>query len=298
MGTNSAWVYAGSLIYFFVFVGTVVVIGRWARGRKKLRDPVEFKLLRGPGESLRRRMAKFDEDLFQYAVAAAVSPVFVALAFFWCLATVAPKAPVIPSVSITGLVLLISGVFSGRWLWSKFTHYRDDRLGYFGERTVAESLAPLLREGYHVFHDVPASSGGRVFNLDHVVGGPTGLLLIETKTRRKGRARPGFKDHVVTYDGRQLIWPWGEDRHGLDQAESEARWLSDWINKLTGLSLSARPILVLPGWWINESPGPLRVVNAKGLCAAIRGRRERVLTDPQIDQIARLLDERCRDVVD
>ncbi len=298
MTISSPWLLLGFAVYFFAFLLVVATIGRWARVRAKVRDPVEFKLLRSPGESLRRRMAKFDEDLFQYAIGAALVPLMIASAFLWCLAKFAPKTSLVLGLSVTAGVLVLTAVISGRWLWSKFNRYRDDRLGYIGERTVSESLTPLLREGYHVFHDVPASTGERVFNLDHVVVGPAGLFLIKTKTRRKGRARPGFKDYAVTYDGRQLIWPWAEDRHGLEQAESEARWLSEWINKLTGFDTSARPILALPGWWVNESPGPVRVVNAKGLCAAIRGRRERLLTDTQIDQIARLLDERCRDVVD
>lgn len=298
MTIPSPWFLLGLSIYVLLFTVAVISIGRWARGRTKVRDPVEFKLLRSPGESLRRRMAKFDENLLELLMSAALAPLIIAVAFFWVLAQIAPTTPLVPALSLMGAILVFSCVISGRWLWSKFIRYRNDQLGLLGERTVAEALSPLLREGYHIFHDVPASAATRVFNLDHVVVGPTGLFLVETKTRRKGRARPGFKDHVVTYDGRQLIWPWAEDHYGLEQAESEARWLSEWINKLTGFDLTPRPILALPGWWVKESPGPVRVVNAKGLCAAICGYRERVLTDAQIDQIARLLDERCRDVVD
>ena len=150
-----------------------------------------------------------------------------------------------------------------------------------------------------MFHDVPAQGAKKPFNLDHVVVGPTGVWLIETKTRRKGRTRPGFKDHEVVFDGTQLVWPWGEDRHGLEQARNESRWLKDWIQTRTGLALDVRAALALPGWMVKERRlGDVRVLNPINLPKAIEGRRERVLSDEQIDQIARQLDLVCRDVED
>jgi len=100
---------------------------------------------------------------------------------------------------------------------------------------TAEKLRPLELQGYHVYHDVPAESGKRGFNLDHVVVGPTGVTLVETKTRRKGNARQGYKDHEVIFDGTRLDWPWGADRHGIQQAVAEADWLAKWIRNCTGL---------------------------------------------------------------
>ena len=53
--------------------------------------------------------------------------------------------------------------------------------GYFkgarGEETVAALLA-ALPSGYHVFHDVACGESG---GIDHVVAGPKGLFVIETK---------------------------------------------------------------------------------------------------------------------
>jgi hypothetical protein len=50
---------------------------------------------------------------------------------------------------------------------------RPLRLGFKGERAVGEELNQLLRQGFHVFHDLPFDS----FNIDHVIVGPTALLL-------------------------------------------------------------------------------------------------------------------------
>jgi hypothetical protein len=60
------------------------------------------------------------------------------------------------------------------------------RHGAEGERRTARLLAPLERHGYQVFHDlaVPRSPA----NVDHVVVGPTGVYVIDSK-RYRGRLR-------------------------------------------------------------------------------------------------------------
>ncbi|WP_438482661.1 hypothetical protein [Oleiharenicola lentus] len=119
------------------------------------------------------------------------------------------------------------------------------------------------------------------------------------KTRRKGRARPGFEAHKVTYDGRQLVWPWTEDSFGLQQAESRAGWLSEWVTKMTGITVPAKPLLVLPGWYVvPKGVGMVSVLNHKQLHGAITRTPGNVLNPSQIDLIARQLDNLCRDVED
>jgi hypothetical protein len=150
-----------------------------------------------------------------------------------------------------------------------------------------------------VFHDIPAEAGGHKFNIDHVAVGTAGVFAIETKTRRKGRVPPGFEEHKVAYDGRQLIWPWGEDDFGLRNAEDRARWLTDWLNKMTGLGITAKPVLVLPGWYVvAKGIGTVTVLNQKQLAGAILRAQPGVLTGEQVDLIARQLDAVCRDVTD
>lgn len=298
---TTIWVNIGMVIYLLIFMFSVFAIGVWQRRRRREREPVEFKLLRGPGESLRRKLATLDEDLIFHVLGGATLPVLVVYPAMWLLTKWQPDSWTGFYFALTAIVVIfgLSAFLGGRWLWSRLKERRNYLLGYLGERTVGEAVMPLWREGYRIFHDFPAQAGKRKFNLDHVVVGPTGVFVIETKTRRKGRTRPGFKDHEVTYDGRQLVWPWAEDRHGLDQAEAEARWLSEWLLKRTGLELVARPLLALPGWYVKATArGPVNVVNAKGLCSAIKGRGVMLLNEAQIDIIARQLDDQCRDVED
>jgi hypothetical protein len=297
--TREQWIFYAVGAYLLLFMGVTVGIFVWIVKRSAGRAPVAFKLLRGPGETLRRRIAKFDEDFVMRMGGAALIPLGVGLAVFAVLAILRPRITLVVGLGITIMAFAGTLIPALRWALRDLNRYRNDRLGYLGEREVAEHLMPLLARGYQVFHDVPAEGAKTGFNLDHVAVGPSGVALIETKTRRKGRARPGMKDHVVIYDGRQLIWPWGEDRHGLEQAVNEADWLRKFILQRTGIETTVKPILAIPGWWVEtKARGDAVVLNAKNVASAVEGNGPRVLSDQQIDLIARQLDERCRDVVD
>ena len=53
------------------------------------------------------------------------------------------------------------------------------RHGAEGERRTARLLAPLERRGYQVFHDLAVP--GSAANVDHVVVGPSGVYVIDSK---------------------------------------------------------------------------------------------------------------------
>lgn len=297
MISTSNWQLYGLAAYFLLFTTAVFGIGVWLTKRRREKPPLEFKLLRGPGESLRQRINRFNEDLLFHLYWAAVAPLGAALAVFFLLVWLTPKMRLDLALAITAAAAFPVLLISGRWAVKNVLRFRDDRLGYLGERVVGEWLQPLTSAGYRVFHDVPAEAGGKKFNVDHVVVGPGGVFAIETKTRRKGRTRPGFEAHKVAYDGRQLIWPWGEDDFGVRKAEVRARWLSEWLNKMTGLRIAAKPVLALPGWYVvPKGIGPVLVVNHKQLEGAILRAEQDVLSNKDIDLVARQLDELCRDV--
>ena len=299
--TRDDWWLIAFVIYGIIS-GLVPAI-LWARKVKRRggRAPVAFKLLRGPGETIRRRMAKSDENIAQDFLVLGLGPPCAALSAMLMIVKLLPSTvPVFwGGIGLGLIVLVVTTWLAGRKITNDLTRYRNDRLGYLGEREVAEHLRPLLARGYQVFHDVPAEGAKADFNLDHVAVGPAGVAVIEVKTRRKGRARPGMKDHVVGFDGNQLSWPWGEDRHGLDQALNEADWLQKFIFQRTGIDTPVKPILALPGWFVEaKARGVVTVVNSKNVAMAVEGYGKVVLSAKEIDLIARQLDERCRDVED
>ncbi len=239
------------LVGWLVFLTVVVAIFRFGIHRRKEHPPVEFQLLREPGEGLRIRIAKMGEDLpFQLLLSGFIPLIAlwaVLAAFIWLNVT-NPWLFLGPAA----LTLIGAAAISGRYFLRKFTERRHCQLGYFGEREVGEKLAQLIARGFHVFHDVPAEAGGRKFNIDHVAIGQTGAFVIETKTRRKRKTglKEGRKAHEVIFDGGKLLWPTGDDRGALAQAERNAKWVAEWLQKMLGREISVLPMLALPGWWV------------------------------------------------
>ncbi len=299
--SRDSWIFLSLAAYVLLFAFAVGGTFIWRVKRHGSRAPVAFKLLRGPGETLRRRMAKFDDDLLLELFLGAIAPLLAGLGIAIALGKVLPAVAPWPLVALTvGVVLFLVGTaWAARRTFSRFRRYRDDKLGYLGEREVAEHLPPLLARGYRVFHDVPAEGANGEFNLDHVTVGPAGVAVIEVKTRRKGKARPGYAEHVVTFDGQQLHWPWGEKTRSIEQAVRQAEWLQQFIRGRTGIDTPVRAVLALPGWYVEaKARGAVAVVNSKSVSLAVEGRGPRLLTAEQIDLIARQLDPLCRDVED
>jgi len=287
--------------YVLVFMAVVVGFYIYRAQRQGGRLPVTIKLLREPGETLRRRMMKFEDQFSTRMGAAALIPLLLAGFAFRLLVSTRPSTwqevgvvIAIPVVILTA-GLITASIYSFRYL----TRYRNDRLGYLGERVVAEHLQPLLAKGYSIFHDVPATGRTSNFNLDHVVVGPSGVSLVETKARRKYKNRNDKPSYTVYSDGQRLKWPWGSETADLEQTTSQAAWLHEFIRARTGLSVSVKSILAIPGWWVeSEKTGHVSVVNSKSLPATVVGSGKLTLTPVQADLISRQLDVLCRDVED
>jgi hypothetical protein len=291
-------IWAFVLIYVAVVIGMVAVLLCWRKYQRKDRRPFpeNLKLLRGPGETQHRLLVQLDENfLLQFFLALGV-PVSVGALLLWITMHLTGTAQVVGLV-VTMAGLLAALLLVARYLAGKVRESSNRYLGFFGERIVAEALEPLKAQGLRVFHDVPCGDVGAPFNIDHVVVGPNGVFAIETKTRRKGRARGGFAEHEIIFDGQVLAYPWGEDRHGLEQAQRQAKWLADWLTQLLGQRPPVNPILTFPGWMIiRRGAGPVNVLNPKEILPALLPRGAPVLDASQIDLIARQLDARCRDV--
>jgi hypothetical protein len=290
----SIWVF---ILFTVAYIGMVAWLWIWRVNRRRERPPVSEKLLRGPGEGLRRRLEKLDDHLLLGLGGCAIVPGLL----LWGGLIISDHMGATTGglvVFITAIVLFVLALAGcAWWLMRTITLRRDCHLGLYGEKAVAEALVPLLTEGYHVFHDVPCEYGNATFDIDHVVIGPSGIYCIETKTRRKGKAAQGRQEHEIVFDGEQLVYPWGEDTHGLAQTRRQAEWLTQWIYQLIGERLLITPVLVFPGWWVSTTTlRDLKVLNPKQLGATIHSDAPPVLTPKQVELIIRQLDARCRDV--
>ena len=103
------------------------------------------------------------------------------------------------------------------------------RHGAQGERRTARLLAPLERRGFQIFHDLAVPGSGA--NVDHVVVGPTGVFVIDSK-RYRGQLR---------YLGGQL-WHGGRT---LDRTLATLWWEATQVAETLGFGpdLHVYPVL-------------------------------------------------------
>lgn len=81
------------------------------------------------------------------------------------------------------------------WLWDFAPPWIEKyRLGTEGERATRKILEGLKGDGWHVVHDIPFRHG----NFDHVLVGPGGVVLVDSK-RRRGRLRVEGEALVARY---------------------------------------------------------------------------------------------------
>lgn len=208
---------------------------------RKNRSPLKDKPLRNPGQSL-------DKQRFDLALDKVLGPSFSALLLvilagmeWWAYSNPHPPNPLLYSFLALGAVAY--AIFQGVRARPKL---RALRQAEEGEKAVGQFLERLREQGYQVFHDVL----GDGFNVDHVIIGPAGLFTIETKTFSKP-ARGGAK---ITFDGETLLAAgFAPDRNPVIQAKAQANWLQHLLAESTGKTLPVRPVILFPGWYIEDS---------------------------------------------
>lgn len=293
MNTPLLW---GVLGFGLLLAAAGAALFHWQLRSRSHRPPVEFKLLRGPGELSLRTLRRLEANLPVLLLSGVSLPLALGLAFLLGSISLSGGSRVTTAV-LGSLVFLAACFLCGRHLLRQLNLRRDLELGYLGERAVAEELAPLLPLGYRMFHDVAIHGVDSHLDLDHVLVGPNGISVIEAETRRRERSKGSPHKHEVAFDGRQLIWPWGPDRETVARTEAEAVSFAKWLLQTTGYRVPTTAVLTLPGWWIDiTGHGAVTVVNHKQVLSAVTERTTALLTPEQIEKICRELDAHCRDV--
>jgi hypothetical protein len=143
------------------------------------------------------------------------------------------------------------------------------RLGISGEVAVAEALDELRSDGCITFHDVCQKG----FNIDHVVIGPGGVFVLETKTASK----PVGRNAKVVFDGEKLLVDgYVPDRDPIVQVKAAARRITEILERSTGQSVRTRPVVVYPGWYTvyRSKPTDCWVLNETAAVKWIRNERQ------------------------
>ena len=85
----------------------------------------------------------------------------------------------------------LMGAFSTLGLFFIMLPYRTYKSGLNGERKVVKNISDKLSHDYSIFNDVLLKDGKRSGNVDHIIVGPTGIFVMETKNN----------EGTVTFDG-------------------------------------------------------------------------------------------------
>jgi len=151
-----------------------------------------------------------------------------------------------------------------------------------GARTeeIAREQLGELPEGYWVFNDVLCGN----FNIDHIVVGPGGIFVIETKSHWGTVTTQG---DCLFLNGRP------PQKNFLNQVWSQTYYLWDFLKEHTSRAWSIEPILCFTKALVQVS-GPVkgvRVINIRYLRRYLLS-RYRVLSDEEIKHLAGLLQQR------
>lgn len=296
-----SFILGGFLILSGALVVSVIVNGLLRSEKERWKSPFSEKLIRPAGESLRIRIEEIRSDLTDEILLFSVGVFGPGLLVLMNRAPERPLAWVVVAFVSIGLV---SFAFSR---WSKLKNLREKlrrvRLGFDGERYVAEELNRLMERGYRVFHDFVVDwhpGEGRTSNIDHVLVGPEGVFAVETKTRSKpkGRFKPGetptvyVEKHSLRFEGEVAR----ED--AVEQAKRGARELETWLEASGQGKVRVRPLVVIPGWYVKDVNYQMGgVKSAKGVWKWVPelGLGPR-LSEREVQAIGNCLEMHCRNL--
>lgn len=137
---------------------------------------------------------------------------------------------------IAGCVLGIAGSLSDL----APEHLRRRQRGIAGERKTRKVLAELEREQWSVRHGVDVGRG----DIDHLVTGPTGVYILETKALLGTVSVERGVLVTRQTDDPDEVWRW----HGLSRRlNALGKEVSSWIRGDTGVRSWVQPVVVIWG---------------------------------------------------
>ena len=258
--------------------------------KKKLasfrKNPINMDLLRSPGESLREQIEDKKLDIDTYLTMIPVLPLLLYISYLQSSKSIFYSLV----LSCSGVICIVIATYKLKNLIKIKTKLS---LGYDAELSIGQELNTLMRDGYYVFHDIPAEN----YNIDHVVVSATGVFAVETKGRSKPIKKDGTSEFKVKYDGKQLNFPNWVETKPLEQAKRQANSLQKWLSNAVGEAVEVKPILAIPGWYIERTGNQgIIVINGKNPLSIFGKSNGSELNEKLISQVAYQLDQRCRTV--
>lgn len=290
---NAATAFLMAIIVLPIIIALTIVVILFQREKRGRRTPLTGDLLRGPGESLRNEIDKISEkidDALFTLFFLCLPPLVLMQAFIYF----TDKNVQLWHLVIVMLLYFLLIYWGTSRIYKLIMQRRNLYLGLDAEIAVGQELNHLMLRGCRVYHDFPAES----FNIDHIVIGPGGVVAVETKGRAKRDQGGGNADVKVIFNGEDLRFPhWGE-KNPVEQSRRQAEWLQKWLSSAVGQTVTVRPALALPGWFVERTKSSdVIVINGKNPVSLADPKFTRnTLSEEMIQRIAHQVEQRCRDV--
>ena len=244
-----------------------------AGGRRR---PEHFAQVRGsPGQV--PRAAGLVRVIWPFFLLAAVAGYLVRAAWPW---------PPMGATAIGAGFLTAAGALA--WSVTIGRHRLQSFLkGARGEEWVARTLS-FLPAPFRVYHGLPfqAARLGRTSDYDHVVVGPTGVFLVETKH---------WAGRISVRDGRVLYNNEEPDRPPLEQVKDAATALRRELREAVHPQLEVHPVLCFVDGHLPEGragTGGVMICTSHTLIDLLQEKPDQPLTKSVLDQTAYYLDRR------
>ena len=185
----------------------------------------------------------------------------------------------LPRAHLAGLV--VAALVGWRLRFRPSNQARSWQRGAQGERRTARLLRRLTRDGYICFHDLAVS--GSDANIDHLVIGPTGVFVIDSKQ---------WTGHVHQ-DADGLAW---HNHYPLDRTLATVRWEAEAISRVLGTRTAA--LVSVHGAHVDRGglhTGDVVIVPARRLRDALG--HDQVLSDGDVELLATTARIRLRPAV-
>jgi len=163
---------------------------------------------------------------------------------------------------------------------SFFAKYSKFKKGFEGEEAVAECLKNNLDDSYYIINDIKLKYG----NIDHVVIGPTGIFVIETKNYGgeivcngdEWKIRSGEKEYQIKSPSRQAK----KNALKIKKLIEEKLNRHAWINAIV---VFTNPSINL---YLNNNSIP--ILQMHELCDYIKNKKM-MLSSSEIEAIAKVI---------
>jgi len=164
-------------------------------------------------------------------------------------------------------------------LWTKKRAKDADR-GAHAEEVVADKLKDLP-DSYHAFHDITFDG----FNLDHVIVGPGGIFVVETKSHS---GEVDSKGDTLLLNGKP------PPKNFLNQAWSQTYQLRDFIYSKTSRKWEVIPVLCFTRAYVKvrQPVKGIEVVSGKYLVPHF-SKQKQTLSLAEIEVVTRVLQDKC-----